>query len=73
MADGEHRVRARGGGHKALTDQDPALLRDLEALVEPVTRGDPTSPLRWTCKSTRQLAGELGRQGLPVAGPCRCS
>src|SRR5919199_85634 len=67
VADDEHRVRARGGGRKALTDQDPALLRDLEALVEPVTRGDPTSPLRWTCKSTRQLAAELGRQGHQVS------
>src|SRR2546427_13107913 len=41
------RVRAPGGGRKPLTTQDPDLLRDLEALVEPVTRGDPMSPLRW--------------------------
>jgi len=61
------RVRARGGGRKARTTQDPTLLRDLEALVEPVTRGDPMSPLRWTCKSTRQLATELARQGHPVS------
>src|SRR5207244_7197165 len=46
---------------------DPGLLRDLEALVEPVTRGDPMSPLRWTCKSTRQLAAELARQGHRVS------
>jgi Rhodopirellula transposase DDE domain len=59
----EQRVRAPGGGRKALTAHDPTLLRDLEALVEPVTRGDPMSPLRWTCKSTRQLAAELRRQG----------
>ena len=64
---GEHRVRAPGGGRKPLTTQDPALLRDLEALVEPVTRGDPMSPLRWTCKSTRQLAAELVRQGHQVS------
>ena len=43
------------------------MLRELEALVEPVTRGDPMSPLRWTCKSTRQLAAELGRQGHRVS------
>jgi hypothetical protein len=61
------RVRGPGGGRKALTAHDPALLRDLEALVEPVTRGDPMSPLRWTCKSTRQLATELGRQGHRVS------
>jgi hypothetical protein len=61
------RVRAPGGGRKPLTAHDPALLRDLEALVEPVTRGDPMSPLRWTCKSTRQLATELKRQGHRVS------
>src|SRR2546426_11790306 len=57
------RVRQVGGGRKQLRDQDPTLVHDLEALVEPVTRGDPMSPLRWTCKSTRQLAAELVRQG----------
>jgi Rhodopirellula transposase DDE domain len=67
VADDEQRVRAPGGGRKPLTAQDPTLLRDLEALVEPVTRGDPMSPLRWTCKSTRQLATELGRQGHRVS------
>src|SRR5229473_6333847 len=63
----ERRIRAPGGGRKPLTSHDPALLRDLEALVEPVTRGDPMSPLRWTCKSTRQLAAELVRQGHQVS------
>jgi hypothetical protein len=63
----EQRVRAPGGGRKALAAGDPALLRDLEALVEPVTRGDPMSPLRWTCKSTRQLAAELSGRGHPVS------
>jgi transposase-like protein len=61
------RVRAPGGGRKSVTEQDPTLVRDLEALVEPVTRGDPTSPLRWTCKSTRQLAAELSRQSHHVS------
>jgi hypothetical protein len=61
------RVRAAGAGRKPLAQQDPSLMRDLEALVEPLTRGDPMSPLRWTCKSTRQLAGELKRQGHRVS------
>jgi len=63
----EPRVRAPGGGRKALTAHDPSLVRNLEALVEPVTWGDPMSPLRWTCKSTRQLAAELERQGHRVS------
>jgi hypothetical protein len=57
------RVRRAGGGRKSLTERDPALLTDLEALVDPDTRGDPMSPLRWTCKSTRQLAGALQERG----------
>jgi hypothetical protein len=56
------RVRRPGGGRKPLTRTDPALLTALEALIEPVTRGDPQSPLRWTLKSTRTLAAELTRQ-----------
>ncbi len=66
-ADRMQRVRAPGGGRKPLTTQDPALVHDLEALVEPTARGDPMSPLRWTCKSTRQLAAELVRQGHQVS------
>ena len=50
---------ATGGGRKSVTEADPGLLAALESLVEPVTRGDPESPLRWTCKSTRVLAEEL--------------
>jgi hypothetical protein len=57
------RVRRRGGGRRPLTATDPTLLRDLEQLVDPVTRGDPRSPLRWTCKSTAKLAAALQRQG----------
>ena len=49
-------VRRPGGGRKTLTETDPSLLDDLNALVEPDTRGDPMSPLRWTCKSLRRLA-----------------
>ena len=57
------RIRRKGAGRKRTDDQDATLKRDLEALVEPVTRGDPESPLRWTCKSVRQLASELQRAG----------
>jgi hypothetical protein len=60
------RVRRHGGGRKCLTETDPGLLAALEALIEPATRGDPESPLRWTCKSTRILADELTRQNHPV-------
>ena len=57
------RVRRVGGGRKPVTQHDASLLRDLESLVDPVTRGDPQSPSRWTCKSTRKLAEELQEQG----------
>ena len=63
----DQRVRAPGAGRKVLTEHDPRLVQDLEALVEPSTRGDPLSPLRWTCKSTRQLATELRGQGHRVS------
>src|SRR4051794_16399407 len=53
------RIRRPGAGRKPLTDTDPRLAAALDALVEPATRGDPQSPLRWTCKSTRRLADEL--------------
>ena len=57
------RLRQPGGGRKRTAVEDPSLLRDLERLVEPITRGDRESPLRWTCKSVRKLAEELQRQG----------
>lgn len=57
------RMRHPGGGRHPLKVNDPTLVRDLEALIEPTTRGDPQSPLRWTCKSTRNLAEALSRQG----------
>src|SRR3990170_3626707 len=57
------RVRREGGGRKKTVTKDPTLLADLERLVEPVTRGDPESPLRWTCKSMRKLAAELNGTG----------
>jgi hypothetical protein len=60
------RIRRPGAGRKPLVETDPALLAALEALIEPTTRGDPESPLRWTCKSTRRLAAELTRQNHPI-------
>ncbi len=56
------RVRRAGGGRHSLVRHDPQLPALLESLVEPLTRGDPESPLRWTCKSTRTLADELAEQ-----------
>lgn len=57
------RVRRPGGGRKRAVAQDPTLREDLERLVEPMSRGDPESPLRWTCKSVRKLAAELKAKG----------
>ena len=62
------RLRKEGGGRKRLTESDPGLTQALEQLVEPTTRGDPMSPLRWTCKSTVNLAEALTGQGHPI-GP----
>lgn len=70
--DGLGRIRAPGGGRKRLADKDPALLGDLDALVEPSTRGDPQSPLRWTCKSTPRLAEELRAKGHTVSQRTIC-
>lgn len=61
------RIRRKGGGRKKLVEKDPQLGVDLEHLVEPVTRGDPESPLRWTRKSVRTLAKELSEQGHQVS------
>ena len=63
------RVRRPGGGRKRIAEKDRAIMRDLEKLVEPITRGDPESPLRWTCKSVRHLAEELNRQGQAISYP----
>jgi len=57
------RIRRPGGGRKKTVSVDPTLLRDLEGLVDPTTRGDPMSPLRWTCKSVRKLAAALKQKG----------
>jgi hypothetical protein len=61
------RARRPGGGRRPLAERDPGLVAALEALVDPDSRGDPESPLRWTSKSTRQLADALTAQGHPVS------
>src|SRR5271166_1070843 len=61
------RLRRDGAGRKRLVESDPTLLATLETLLEPLTRGDPMSPLRWTCKSTRRLATELTSQAHQVS------
>jgi len=64
---GPGRVRRPGGGRKKTAERDPTVRADLERLVEPTTRGDPESPLRWTCKSLRKLAAALGDAGHRVS------
>jgi hypothetical protein len=61
------RIRKEGGGRKRAHECQPGLIKALELLVEPTARGDPESPLRWTCKSTYKLAEELSRQGFQVS------
>src|ERR1041384_6352761 len=63
----QQRIRRPGAGRPKLVDLDPALLTALELLVDPVTRGDPESPLRWTSKSKAKLAAELVAQGHTVS------
>ena len=62
-----NRIRRAGGGRKKVVTLDPIALQELERLVEPLSRGDPDSPLRWTCKSIRTLAEELTRSGHTVS------
>jgi len=57
------RVRRKGGGRKKITEKDKTLLNDLDKLIEPTTRGDPETPLRWSSKSTIKLSKELCEQG----------
>ena len=62
------RSRAPGGGRTRAEQRDPGLAEALDNLVDPESRGDPMTPLRWTCKSLRTLAGELRNQGYQVWG-----
>jgi hypothetical protein len=71
-AAGEGRVRRSGGGRKRVTEKDPGLRDALNRLVDPVTRGDPESTLRWTSKSTTKLARELTKGGHPVSQRTLC-
>jgi len=61
------RVRQPGGGRRKITEHDPRLTGAMERMIDPETRGDPESPLRWTCKSTRTLAAQLARQKHPIS------
>jgi transposase len=61
------KIRRLGGGRKKITEKDKTILNDLEAILEPATRGDPESTLRWTCKSTAQLANELNKNGYRIS------
>ena len=65
----ENRSRRKGGGRKKVTDKDKTIQEDLRKLVSDSTRGDPESPLRWTCKSTRVLAEVLKEQGHKITHP----
>jgi Rhodopirellula transposase DDE domain len=67
MGGTSRRIRRVGAGRKTSVADDAELLAALESLIEPVTRGDPESPLRWTCKSLRQLESELVAQGYAVS------
>jgi transposase len=61
------RIRRAGAGRKRITEQDPKLLDTLSDLIEPETRGDPESPLRWICRSTRSIAEQLAEEGHPIS------
>src|SRR5262245_48350076 len=67
------RIRSFGGGRRQLTEKDGKLAEALNQLVEPTTRGDPESPLRWTCKSTTRLARELENAGHPISQRSVCT
>ena len=66
-ANDPNRVRRKGGGRKQLSEKQKSLIESLDQLVEPTSRGDPMSPLRWTCKSTRKLAEQLGLEGIQIS------
>jgi transposase len=65
----EKRIRKAGGGRRSVIETESGVLVALEQLLEPMTSGDPDSPLRWTCKSLRALSAELSRQGCKVSYP----
>jgi len=61
------RVRKKGGGRKSLKESHPEIIEELDIMIDPFTRGDPESPLRWTCKSTYNLANELEEKGYKIS------
>src|SRR5215475_13179022 len=61
------RIRRAGSGHKPITESDPQLVNRLEAVIDAKTRGDPESPLRWTCKNTRAIAVALTGRWHPIS------
>jgi len=63
----ENRVRRKGGERKKIKDLQPTLVATLDSMVEPTAKGDPTSPLRWTCKSTRCLTTALQASGFSIS------
>jgi hypothetical protein len=67
------RIRCQGGGRKELVEHDPDLLRALDELIDPCTRGDPESPLRWTCKSTYKIAEALQALGHVISQRSVCA
>ena len=65
----QDRIRREGGGRKKILDKNPEIVKALESLIEPSLRGDPESPLRWTCKSVRSLERELNQRGYKISYP----
>lgn len=61
------KIRSKGGGRKSSEHQDPKIIETIEGLIESETRGDPESPLKWVCKSTRAIARELARKDHPIS------
>ena len=61
------RIRESGGGRKRLIDSYPYIIKELDIMIDPFTRGDPESPLRWTCKSTYSLADALQAKGYKIS------
>ncbi len=69
QTDVSNRVRKKGGGRKKIIDKFPGIVDEIESLMEPCVRGDPESPLRWTCKSVRSLEKELRARGYEISYP----
>ena len=69
LGDSLKRVRLKGGGRKKIVHKSPEIIEAVESLMEPCVRGDPESPLRWTCKSVRSLEKELRKQGYKISYP----